>query len=325
MALATFLSVGWDAFLLGLALMGLAWVYSAPPMRTKRMYFVSTLTIGLIALFCQYLGASPWLMGQTLLVYPSDVALATVLGVALAFNVKDVEDEKGDRVFGVFTNYTVFGMRLGRVLSGVFMLLAYVLIPLVLRLPEALYVAVPVGLLAGFIASRPRFYENVLWGLFFLFLLPVAYMYLKRGVRPNFELSLRTYNHGNYAVMAFREEGIERGERVLDSLLRVLPCDERLLVMKLELLKNTRPKDALEFFGDVRRRCRIDGRILSVMAETHLKLGEHERALELAREALKVGEVGAYRVLARVYYEKGMLYRATRYANLYRKYVKVRP
>jgi len=322
MAVATLLSLGWDAFILGLALLGLAWIYSAPPLRTKRFHILGTLTLGLIALFCQYVGASLWLMGQTLLAYPTDVALATVVGVAFGFGVKDVEDYEGDRRFGVRTNYTLFGFRIGRILSGLFTGGVFILIPIILGLKEALIYAVPLGLIAGFVASRERFHEKLLWGLFFLLLVPTAYLYLKRPVRGALEIS-RTYNHYNYVATIFRRDARE-GARALDSLLGILPCDHRLVELKLRFLSDRHPERAIDYFEDVRGRCRMDGRMLLSAARAHLKLGDTDEAERLAKLALKVGEVRALGFLAHLYQMEGMTYEAALYEARYRRLVKGR-
>ena len=319
LSLATFLSLNWDAFLLGLALLGLAWIYSAPPLRTKRFYLLGTFTLSLIALFCQYLGASLWVMEKTLLVYPTDVALATIVGVTFGFTVKDVEDEKGDRLFGVWTNYTLFGMKVGRLLSGLFTGGVFVLLPLLLGLPKALTFAVPIGLVAGFVASRERFYEKVIWLLFFLLLVPLAYLYLQRPVRSAMEVGgIRTYNHYNYAVLSLNRDTAQ-GRRTIDSLLSLLPCDPRLLVLKLQYLRDTDPKAALKYYDEIKGKCRLNGNILYVVAGAAYRLGDLNKAEELGKLSLKAGEVRAMRLLSVLYRRMGMPYEAARYEERFRR------
>ncbi len=317
LSLSLFLSLNWDAFILGLALVGLAWVYSAPPLRTKRLYVLGTLTLGLIALFCQYVGASLWIMEKTLIVYPTEVVLATLVGVSLGFMVKDVEDEPGDRQFGVRTNYTLFGMEVGRWLSGLFTGGVFLLIPIILGLPKALIFAVPLALAGGFVASRRRFYEYVLWALFFLLLVPVAYMYVKKPVRAAIE-SVRTYNHYNYAVLTFRQDTAE-GRRVVDSLLNMMPCDPRLVGLRMRYLRDTDPKEALRYYGEVRRECRVNGDILLAAAESHARVGDEGEAERLAKEAVRAGEVRAFRFLAALYRNRGMMYEAAKYERKFRR------
>ncbi len=319
MAMATFLSLNWDAFLLGLALLGLAWVYSAPPIRTKRMYLLGTLTLALIALFCQYTGASLWVMEKTLLVYPPEVALATVVGVTFGFMVKDVEDVEGDRRFGVRTNYTLFGIKVGRILSGTFTGGVFILLPLILGLPKALMFAVPLGLVAGFVASRERFYEHALWLLFFLLLVPLSYMYIKKPPKAAMEIgSLRTYNHYNYAVWSFRKD-TALGRRVLDSLLTLLPCDHRLVSLKMRYLRDTDPGSAMRYYRDVKGKCRLNGEIIYAAASAAFRVGDLDTSEELARISVRAGEIRALRLLAVIYKRKGMLYEASLYERRFRR------
>ncbi|NPB03020.1 MAG: UbiA family prenyltransferase [Thermotogae bacterium] len=320
LAISLFLAIGWDTFILGLATLSFAWLYSAPPWRTKRFHIVGTLTLGLIALFCQYVGASLWLMEKTLIVYPPEVSLATVVGVAFGFMVKDVEDYEGDRLFGVRTNYTLFGIKVGRIISGLFTGGVFILIPFILGLPEALPFAVPLGLVAGFVASRSKFYEHVLWLLFFLLLLPVSYLYLKRPVKGALEIS-RTYNHYNYAVGEFRKD-LKKGERVLDSLLVLLPCDPRLIGLKMKFYRDTDPESALDYLESVRRSCRLNGDILATVAEAAYKVGDTLKAERYAKLSVKAGEIRALRLLAVIKHSQGMLYESSKYERRFRRLTK---
>jgi len=291
LALAFFLSLNFDTFILGLATLGLAWIYSVDPIRTKRIYLLSTLTLGSIAVFCQLIGASLWLKDKVLLAYPSEVIFATLIGVSLGFTVKDIEDYKGDKAFGILTNYTLFGMKLGRILSGIFTFLAFFLIPIVLDSPDIVKILVWVlGLIAGFLASREKFYEIPLWILFFFMLLPVSYYYLKKDFTSNF--SLRRDNPYSEILGLFRQDE-ELALKEINFYLSVDPCDLRFANLKLLyfLYKNG---DSLErFYENLKSNCQIDDRTLMIVGAHYFRRSSFEKAKEMGLKALKVGSVDA--------------------------------
>ncbi len=318
LAIALFLCLNFDTFILGLATLGLAWVYSVDPIRTKRIYLLSTLTLASIALFCQLMGASLWLKDKVILAYPKEIILATLIGISLGFTVKDIEDYKGDKAFGILTNYTLFGIKFGRVLSGIFTFLAFFLIPELLGLPIFVKVFVWIlALIAGFLASREKFYEIPLWILFFLMLIPVSYFYLKRDISSNF--SLRKDNPYSEVLSIFVKDP-ELALKEMNFYLSIDPCDLRFANLKLLyfLYKN---EDSLEnFYKDLRKTCQIDDRTLLIMGSHYLRSGKFSDAKRMGIMALKVGSVDALAFLEIVEDSLKNYDEAVKYSRLAKKY-----
>ncbi|MEO0139296.1 MAG: UbiA family prenyltransferase [candidate division WOR-3 bacterium] len=318
LALAFYLSLNFDTFILGLATLGLAWIYSVEPLRTKRLYLLSTLTLASISVFCQFIGASLWMKEKTILLYPKDVVLATFLGVAFGFMVKDVEDYKGDKVFGVKTNYTVFGMKVGRIISGIFTGGVFFIIPIILGAPLNVKIWCWVlGLFAGYLASRERFYELPLWALFFLMLIPLAYTYLQRDIKVNFVL--RKDNPYSELLGMFQIDR-EKAFRELNEYLSQDPCDFRFFNQKLLYFLYHFPDSVPEYYERVKGMCRVDDRTFLIMGAYYFRKGDFVSARDMGLKALKAGGVEALAFLEMVEDSLGNYKESYNYSKLARKY-----
>lgn len=318
LALAFYLSLNFDTFILGLVTLGLAFAYSVEPLRLKRFYLLSTLTLGMIAVLCQFLGASLWMKDKTLIIYPYDVVLITLIGVGFGFMVKDVEDYKGDKMFGIKTNYTVFGMRLGRILSGIFTAFVFIIISIVLKMN--IYVVVwcaILGIIAGYLASREKFYEIPLWILFFLMLLPVSYFYLKRDIRANFEVRRDNPYSELLGILRYDKE---KGLHILNKILEVMPCDRRFFNQKLLYLYYEKPDSFLTYFEHLRKNCELDDKSFIIASAYYLRNGDIENSENFARYALRVGGFEALYILEMIYEKSGDLDKALKYSYMIKRY-----
>ncbi len=132
--LALFLSlcVSYHAFLLMIACLFLAWLYSCPPVRLKRWPFVATFTLAILSLISLATGFSLYAQEMTPLVLPRRVALFVLVGVTLGFVAKDLKDAPGDRRTGVVTLATLLPERGARIVTALLVALAFLLVPIFL-------------------------------------------------------------------------------------------------------------------------------------------------------------------------------------------------
>lgn len=131
LALAAFVSVGFLACV-GAGVLG-TWIYSAPPLRTKRLTWGALLTIaiprGLLvpvagwAVVGDPLLAEPWALGSVMGLF--------VLGAAAT---KDFADIAGDRAHGCATLPVVWGVRKAALFIAPFLWAPFVLYPLLATL-----------------------------------------------------------------------------------------------------------------------------------------------------------------------------------------------
>lgn len=129
LSLSGAVTVSYMAFLLAFLFMGNYYIYSAPPVRFKRVPIFSKLTISLNSLFMTLLGFSLYLKPEALGYYffssfPSEY-LAFFLLFTFAANFIDLKDYEGDKAAGIKTLPVLLGLKRARVVIGVFFAFPY--------------------------------------------------------------------------------------------------------------------------------------------------------------------------------------------------------
>jgi chlorophyll synthase len=125
--------VSLKAALLLVAYQAVAWIYSMPPLRLKRIPFVATTlsaVAGMIILFAGYATLSPV---PDLSPIPFSLLLFLFLCYTVTIPLKDFKDIEGDRADGIRTIPVIFGEKRARSAVGSALFLCYVLSPIALR------------------------------------------------------------------------------------------------------------------------------------------------------------------------------------------------
>lgn len=163
-------SVGYPALLLVLACLFLGWLYSAPPLRTKRVPLLATFTLALLTVLSLATGFSLVTREMTLQVMPRPLIWILLLGVTLGFAAKDIKDAKGDRATGVTTWATLLGDRSARILIAALIGLSYLAAPLLLPVGAVLWVAAGIAAVMSIaLTLRMAKPDTILLLLFLLF------------------------------------------------------------------------------------------------------------------------------------------------------------
>lgn len=110
-------------FFLVALMLGLAWVYSLPPWRLKRVLIISKIVISLEALLVLMLGFV--MAGGSLANFPKSLVWLFLAAVSLAANFLYLKDYQADKQAGLVTLPVVLGFNQAKVLIGFFMFLAY--------------------------------------------------------------------------------------------------------------------------------------------------------------------------------------------------------
>lgn len=116
-----------------LAYQAIAWIYSAPPLRLKRIPFVATLlsaAAGMTVLFSGYSVLAPT---QDISALPFPLLAFLFLCYAVTIPLKDFKDIRGDRSDGVITIPVLFGEEGGRYAVGTALFCCYVASPVALH------------------------------------------------------------------------------------------------------------------------------------------------------------------------------------------------
>ncbi|MFH1457809.1 MAG: UbiA family prenyltransferase [Candidatus Omnitrophota bacterium] len=116
-------------FMVILVFMALYFIYSAPPFRLKRFYPLNPLIIGIEAVLAFLLGQVSLAPTEFLVsFYPSILGLLFAI-FFLSSHIKDLKDMEGDKSCQILTLPVMLGVDRGRLVTGGFVLLSYLLAP----------------------------------------------------------------------------------------------------------------------------------------------------------------------------------------------------
>jgi 4-hydroxybenzoate polyprenyltransferase len=102
-ALMYALAINFPAFLILITYLLLGIVYSLPPVRLKRIPFLSTAVIAVAVILAVAFGFTVYYGGRAVNAIPARVLLPTLISVTIGFVAKDIGHVEGDRINGVVT------------------------------------------------------------------------------------------------------------------------------------------------------------------------------------------------------------------------------
>jgi len=106
--------LGAHILLLVVMMTGLAFVYSAPPLRLRTHLWSSALTLGVISMLVVQTGYSLASVNTAISALSPRLIIAIVAGIALLSTAKDIKDAEGDRFARVRTLMTILSPQAGR-------------------------------------------------------------------------------------------------------------------------------------------------------------------------------------------------------------------
>ena len=164
---------GYYAFFCILAFTALYFVYSAPPVRLKRVPFLSVFVIGFCSLTAIMAGFFTFSTVKIVSTFPPSWIIGIVIFFSLLPQVKDIKDIEGDRAAGIMTVPTLYGPVWGPRVVGAMAAIAYLIIPLLAHNSILWIGAVPAAVLSYMICIGKPFKERpifIVYGLFAIFL-----------------------------------------------------------------------------------------------------------------------------------------------------------
>jgi 4-hydroxybenzoate polyprenyltransferase len=163
---------GYYAFFCILAFTALYYVYSAPPVRLKRIPFLSVFVVGFCSLATVMAGFFTFSPLKEVSAFPANLIIAVVVIFSLLPQIKDIKDIEGDRVAGIMTLPTLFGAVWGPRIVGLLAGLAYLVVPLLASTPALFIGAIPAAGITYWLAVRKPYVEGpifIVYGLFAVF------------------------------------------------------------------------------------------------------------------------------------------------------------
>ncbi len=152
--------VSFPALLLLLAYQGLAWLYSASPLRLKRFPVIATLLAAMAGLIVFSIGFLLVAPEHGLRPIPLPLLFFLFFAYAATLPIKDFKDVSGDKKDGVYTFPVLLGIPAAKLFIGSCLFLCFVISPLILNAHALFLPAFLFGSLAFFALSKANSDES---------------------------------------------------------------------------------------------------------------------------------------------------------------------
>jgi len=167
--------VSYPALLLMSACLLLSWLYSAPPLRLKRIPGISTATLAALTALSALTGFALVAGEAAAWAFPRRVLWLLLAGITLGFTAKDLKDSRGDAATGVMTLATLLPFHAARRWTALLVLAGYALAPALLPMGPAFTAIAALFALSGALMTlRMRRPDTPLLLVFMVFALIMA-------------------------------------------------------------------------------------------------------------------------------------------------------
>ena len=160
--------VGYYPFFMSIVFTSAYYVYSAPPLRLKRVPLLSSFLISLACLATMLAGFFFLSPNKMLASFPTLYAVGIVTVLTLGLNIRDIKDIEGDRKMGIQTLPVVFGKD-GRQVVGALLALSFLLVPIFLSFYTLYIIALPSAIIGYKLCVRQPYKEKYIFILYFTF------------------------------------------------------------------------------------------------------------------------------------------------------------
>lgn len=149
------------------------YIYSVPPLRLKRVPILASALIGIATLSMMLLGFYLVSGNQMLIAFPAPIGLLVVLFMTLVANIRDLKDIKGDMAAGINTLPTLLGLKRSRMVIGIMVCIASILVPLFIPVKSLWWLSVVAGIVAwaGIVQGKG---ERFVFSVYFTYLICVV-------------------------------------------------------------------------------------------------------------------------------------------------------
>lgn len=145
----------------------LAFFYSAPPFRFKKIPPVATLVSSLVLLTILFMGFLVFSGENNLRGLSWRITGLFIVAFTLSLPIKDFKDIEGDRKMGIWTIPVIFGEELGRIIVGSGIFLSYVLSIFFLNERDLFFWAVILGAISFLIVVNEKIKtRQLIWWIF---------------------------------------------------------------------------------------------------------------------------------------------------------------
>ncbi len=160
-------------FILVLASLGLAFLYSSPPLRLKKVFLLNIFLIAMAYLFFVMGGFFVAFPKATINDFPINIAFLTILAVFLAGNFKDIKDFQGDKEQSISTIPSLFGLSVGKKIIGAILFVSTIIFPIFLKISALYFPAIIFGIIFYWLASRKNYSEKPIFFAYLCYIILV--------------------------------------------------------------------------------------------------------------------------------------------------------
>ncbi len=166
--------LGYYSFFLILVFIFSYYIYSCPPLRFKKILFLSTFLIALATAASILTGFFLVSSNKSIGFFPIRLLLAIIISFTLAANIKDLKDWDGDSQGGVRTILVVWGKDRGRKIIAYLLAASIMLFPILAGQFQYLFLSFIFSLLGYYLVQR-QVNEKYLFILYFCYLVLIMF------------------------------------------------------------------------------------------------------------------------------------------------------
>lgn len=166
-----------ETFIITLIIHIVSFLYSGPPFRIKRIFLLNTFFIALSGVLAFALGFSAAAKDLFFAEFPYYFGFVMLIVLFMAYNVKDINDYRGDKKYGIKTFMTVFGEKKGKKITAFLALAGYLIFPLFFLNLFLVLPALACGAATYYIIMKKsgKINESAVFGVFFVFAVFVVF------------------------------------------------------------------------------------------------------------------------------------------------------
>ncbi len=147
------------------------YIYSAPPLRLKRIPLISSFLIAIATLGTLMAGFYFADTNKLVSDFPIRLVALILICITLAVNFKDIKDVAGDRADNIWTIPVIFGEERGKQIAGILLAAAFLAIPVILA-NWLLFLPSLAAAILGYVFAVAKNYRE--WKIFVLYFLYLA-------------------------------------------------------------------------------------------------------------------------------------------------------
>lgn len=158
-------------FLLMLSYNAMAFLYSNPPFRLRKVFLLSNLILAIIAITTFYAGVTLLAKDFSFKIIPQSIPLILTIGYIFATMIKDIKDTEGDRKGNVKTLSTFFGQKQGGIITATLISTTIIFVPFLLNIKEMLFISIMCAILFNivlFLLKKRK--ELLIFAIYYIYL-----------------------------------------------------------------------------------------------------------------------------------------------------------